>query len=98
MPPRRPRLAAHPESIDLRSGVIERGSGNRHPACSTPATDGERVFVYFGAFGLVVYDLKDGTEPWSQLENRRAFHASGPDSRTRSMRGSGMIQRRATKT
>lgn len=48
---------------DLPPGVLERGSGNSHPACSTPATDGERVFVYFGAFGLAAYEL-DGREAW----------------------------------
>jgi outer membrane protein assembly factor BamB len=33
------------------------------PASSTPATDGERVYVYFGQFGLLAYDL-DGKELW----------------------------------
>jgi outer membrane protein assembly factor BamB len=33
------------------------------PAASTPATDGERVVVYFGSCGLICYDLA-GTELW----------------------------------
>jgi len=33
------------------------------PAASTPATDGQRVYVYFGSFGLLAYDL-DGKEQW----------------------------------
>jgi outer membrane protein assembly factor BamB len=33
------------------------------PAASTPATDGERVFAYFGSFGVVAYDA-EGREPW----------------------------------
>jgi outer membrane protein assembly factor BamB len=33
------------------------------PAASTPATDGERVFVYFGSFGLLAYDA-EGKEQW----------------------------------
>lgn len=33
------------------------------PAAPTPATDGERVFVYFGSFGLLAYDF-DGKEQW----------------------------------
>jgi outer membrane protein assembly factor BamB len=33
------------------------------PAASTPATDGERVYVYFGSCGLVCFDL-DGQEVW----------------------------------
>ena len=34
-----------------------------NPAASTPATDGERVFVYFGSFGLLAYDFA-GKEQW----------------------------------
>ena len=34
-----------------------------NPAASTPATDGERVFVYFGSFGLLAYDFI-GKEQW----------------------------------
>jgi len=33
------------------------------PASPTPATDGKRVYVFFGDFGLLAYDL-DGTEVW----------------------------------
>ena len=33
------------------------------PAASTPATDGQRVYVYFGSFGLLAYDF-DGRERW----------------------------------
>ena len=35
------------------------------PAGSTPATDGERVYVYFGSYGLVCYDLK-GNLKWEK--------------------------------
>jgi len=35
------------------------------PAASTPATDGERVYVYFGSYGLVCYDL-DGNQKWER--------------------------------
>ena len=34
-----------------------------NPASSTCATDGERVFTYFGSFGLIAYDF-DGKEKW----------------------------------
>jgi outer membrane protein assembly factor BamB len=34
-----------------------------NPAASTPATDGERVYVYFGSFGLLSYDVA-GKEQW----------------------------------
>ncbi|MBI3877725.1 MAG: PQQ-binding-like beta-propeller repeat protein [Verrucomicrobia bacterium] len=33
------------------------------PASQTPCTDGERLYVYFGSFGLLAYDL-DGKELW----------------------------------
>jgi outer membrane protein assembly factor BamB len=34
-----------------------------NPAASTPATDGQRVYVYFGSFGLLAYSL-EGAELW----------------------------------
>jgi outer membrane protein assembly factor BamB len=33
------------------------------PASSTPVTDGERVYVYFGSYGLICYDL-EGNQKW----------------------------------
>ena len=33
------------------------------PAATTPCTDGSHVFVYFGSFGVLCYDL-DGKELW----------------------------------
>jgi outer membrane protein assembly factor BamB len=41
-------------------GYFKKG-GN--PAASTPATDGKRIFVFFGSCGLICYDL-DGNELW----------------------------------
>lgn len=35
------------------------------PAGSTPATDGERVYVYFGSYGLICYDL-NGKMVWER--------------------------------
>lgn len=35
------------------------------PAAASPACDGERVYVFFGSFGLVCYDL-EGNEVWKQ--------------------------------
>jgi outer membrane protein assembly factor BamB len=37
------------------------------PAAPTPCTDGERVYTYFGSYGLIAYDFS-GNEIW-----RRAF-------------------------
>jgi outer membrane protein assembly factor BamB len=42
---------------------IEKIFGPNTPATPTPATDGERVYVYFGSYGLLCYDL-DGKEVW----------------------------------
>jgi len=41
----------------------ERLHPQNHAASSTPTTDGERVYSYFGAFGLVCHDL-EGREQW----------------------------------
>jgi outer membrane protein assembly factor BamB len=35
------------------------------PAGATPATDGERVYVYFGSYGLIAYDL-NGNQKWER--------------------------------
>jgi len=35
------------------------------PAASTPVTDGQRVYAYFGSFGLLAYEF-DGAELWRQ--------------------------------
>ena len=35
------------------------------PATPTPSTDGERVFVYFGSYGLICYDF-NGNEVWKR--------------------------------
>ena len=42
---------------------LEKAHALNGPASSTPATDGERVYVYFGSFGLLGYDF-DGREKW----------------------------------
>ncbi len=46
-------------------GLIERVHELSSPAGATPATDGERVYVYFGSYGLVCYDL-DGNQKWER--------------------------------
>jgi outer membrane protein assembly factor BamB len=52
------RQSIKPESFEK----INRS--NSH-ASSTPVTDGKHVYVYFGSFGLVAYDL-DGKELWKR--------------------------------
>ncbi|MEO2048912.1 MAG: PQQ-binding-like beta-propeller repeat protein [Pirellulales bacterium] len=36
------------------------------PASSTPAVDGQRVYVYFSTLGLMALDLSDGQTIWNQ--------------------------------
>jgi outer membrane protein assembly factor BamB len=46
-------------------GQIEEVHAISSPAGSTPATDGERVYVYFGSYGLLCYDL-NGNLKWER--------------------------------
>jgi len=48
---------------------IEPCHGFSSPAASTPCTDGERVYAYFGSFGLIAYDF-DGKEVWRHAFER----------------------------
>ena len=52
------RRAVAPEQIEKVHDLSS-------PAGSTPATDGERVYAYFGSYGLVSYDL-NGKEQWER--------------------------------
>jgi outer membrane protein assembly factor BamB len=36
------------------------------PASSTPAADGERVYVYFDTLGLMAFELEDGNQLWTK--------------------------------
>jgi outer membrane protein assembly factor BamB len=49
----------------VAAGEIEKVHEISNPAGSTPATDGERVYVYFGSYGLLSYDLS-GKLVWEQ--------------------------------
>ncbi|MCJ7581854.1 MAG: PQQ-like beta-propeller repeat protein, partial [Candidatus Aminicenantes bacterium] len=44
---------------------LERVHPINSPATPTPTTDGERVFVYFGSYGLLCYDF-EGLEKWTR--------------------------------
>ena len=52
------RRAVTPEKIEEVHHVSS-------PAGPTPATDGERVYVYFGSYGLLCYDL-EGNLKWER--------------------------------
>jgi outer membrane protein assembly factor BamB len=45
--------------------TIEKVHQISSPAGSTPVTDGERLFVYFGSYGLIAYD-RDGNTLWEK--------------------------------
>ena len=47
----------------LETKRIEKTHSTGSPAVSTPACDGKRIYVFFGSFGLVCYDLA-GEEVW----------------------------------
>ena len=52
-------------------------------ASHTPATDGERVYVFFGKTGVLAFDLGDGRKLWQEsvgdnLEGKRWGSASSP--------------------
>jgi outer membrane protein assembly factor BamB len=49
----------------VAAAEIEQVHDISSPAAPTPATDGERVYVYFGSYGLVSYDL-DGKLLWER--------------------------------
>jgi len=44
---------------------IEKVHSLSSPAAATPSTDGERVYVYFGSYGLLCYDL-EGNPKWER--------------------------------
>jgi outer membrane protein assembly factor BamB len=49
----------------VAAAEIEKVHQMSSPAAPTPATDGERVYVYFGSYGLVTYDF-DGKLLWER--------------------------------
>ena len=49
------------ESIAVKEFEKTHAVGN--PATATPSTDGERVYFYFGSYGLICYDFK-GEQQW----------------------------------
>jgi len=61
----------------IASEKMERRHPINSPASPTPVTDGERVFVYFGAYGLLCYDF-EGNEVWKrEMEIPRIYYNYG---------------------
>ena len=50
---------------EVRAEQVERVGGANAPATPTPVTDGRRVYVYFGSYGLVCFDL-GGRKIWER--------------------------------
>ncbi|MBL9140114.1 MAG: PQQ-binding-like beta-propeller repeat protein [Verrucomicrobiales bacterium] len=58
---------------------IEKVNRINNPAASTPTTDGQTVFVYFGSFGLIAYDFEGGVR-WQKplpVAKTRFGHGTG---------------------
>ena len=55
---------------DLPVDVFEKAHPQHGPASSTPTSDGQSLFVTFGSFGIVAYDLQ-GEELWRQASKPR---------------------------
>jgi outer membrane protein assembly factor BamB len=56
---------------------IERVHSLSSPANATPATDGERVYVYFGSLGLICYNI-EGKQLWTvPLPIPKTIHGMG---------------------
>ena len=56
---------------------IEKVHRRSSPATATPATDGERVYVYFGSCGLFCYDM-EGRKLWQHpLPTAQKMNGSG---------------------
>ena len=51
--------------VDAPAEEIEKVHSASSPASATPVTDGERVYVYFGSYGLECYDF-DGNRLWTK--------------------------------
>lgn len=49
---------------ELPAGELPRITPPNSHASSTPAADGERVYVYFSTVGLIAFDARSGEEAW----------------------------------
>jgi outer membrane protein assembly factor BamB len=58
---------------EIDTGTLPRITPPNSHAASTPASDGERVFVHFSTIGLVAFDAADGRELWRYAMPRPAY-------------------------
>lgn len=58
---------------DFRTGKLPRITPPNSHASSTPASDGQRVYVYFSTLGLVALDAATGADAWRYELPRAAY-------------------------
>lgn len=58
---------------DADTGTLPRITPPNSHASSTPATDGEHVYVYFSTIGLLAFDFTTGKEVWRHTLPRPAY-------------------------
>ncbi len=58
---------------EFETGKLPRITPPNSHASSTPATDGERVYVYFSTLGILALDAKTGAEVWRYTMPKPAY-------------------------
>jgi outer membrane protein assembly factor BamB len=58
---------------EFTTGVLPRITPPNSHASSTPATDGERVYIYFSTLGLLALDASTGAEVWRHAMPKPAY-------------------------
>jgi outer membrane protein assembly factor BamB len=58
---------------EFATGVLPRITPPNSHASSTPATDGERVYVYFSTIGIIAFDASNGKEVWRYAMPKPAY-------------------------
>jgi len=58
---------------EFETGTLPRITPPNSHASSTPATDGERVYVHFSTIGLLAFDCSTGKEAWRYSMPRPAY-------------------------
>jgi outer membrane protein assembly factor BamB len=64
---------------EVATAAIEKTTSINKPATPTPATDGRRIFTYFGSFGLASF-LMNGTPDWHLRIGRYPHHMGSASS------------------
>lgn len=58
---------------EVETGALPRITPPNSHASSTPATDGERVYVYFSTLGIIAFDSATGKEAWRYAMTKPAY-------------------------